>query len=98
MKENQTRYTFLAKKEKLIDTLIYSSGFFGLAMTIPQITKIWIGKNASGVSAIAWLSYILIALVWIAYGSIHKKKPIIITYVLWLICYIFILGGIALYG
>ena len=42
------------KWKRLMDKLIYAVGIFGPVMTIPQLTKIWLDKNAAGVSAISW--------------------------------------------
>ena len=96
--EKFERYPHPEKRKKIIDTLVYVAGFFGLAMTIPQIMKIWIEKNASGVSAISWGSYFVIGLVMISYAVVHKEKPLIVTYVLWEIFYVFIIAGALIYG
>ena len=84
--------------KKIIDKLVYVAGFFGLAMTIPQIAIIWIGQNASGVSIITWASYFIIGAVFIAYGIVHKEKPLIIIYVLWEIFYVIIIVGALIFG
>jgi len=86
------------KLRSLVDKSVYLAGFFGLAMTIPQITKIWIEKNAAGVSVITWASYLVIGAAMISYGVVHKEKPLIITYILWEIFYVFIVVGALIYG
>jgi uncharacterized protein with PQ loop repeat len=86
------------KVKKIIDKLVYIAGFFGLAMTIPQIAIIWIGQNASGVSIITWASYFIIGAVFIAYGIVHKEKPLIVIYILWEIVYIIIIVGALIYA
>ena len=67
-------------------------------MTIPQIAIIWIGQNASGVSIITWASYFIIGAVFIAYGIVHKEKPLIVIYILWEIVYIIIIVGALIYA
>ncbi|MBT4136146.1 hypothetical protein HOD75_00200 [archaeon] len=86
------------KMKRIIDKLVYIAGFFGLAMTIPQILIIWIGQNASGISIITWASYFIIGAVFIAYGIVHKEKPLIIIYILWEILYVIIIVGALIYG
>jgi uncharacterized protein with PQ loop repeat len=84
--------------KNFIDRSIYVMGVVGPIMTIPQLSKIWIEKNASGVSVISWSTYLVTAFVWLAYGIEYKKKPIIFTYTLWIIIEIFIVIGALLYG
>jgi len=68
-----------------VDKIIYFAGVLGPIMTLPQLLKIYMAKSAAGVSALSWFSYTIIAMVWLIYGIIHKEKPIIITYSLWII-------------
>jgi len=75
------------KWKRLMDKLIYFAGVLGPIMTIPQLSKIWVEKNASGVSALSWGAYGVGACFWIIYGFMHKEKPIIITY-----CSLFLLS------
>lgn len=86
------------KWKRVMDKLIYIVGIFGPIMTIPQLTIIWIEKNAGGVSLISWSSYLVIAVFWITYGIMHKEKPIIFANCLWILLEIFIIIGVLLYG
>ena len=81
-----------------MDKAIYAVGIFGPLMTIPQLMKIWVDKNASGVSVVSWSAYLFTAVFWLIYGIMHKEKPIIVTYSLWIILEIFIVVGILMYG
>ena len=82
----------------MLDKSIYTVSVIGLAMTIPQITKIWIEQNASGVSLIAWSTYVFTAFVWLMYGIAHKEKPIILTNIAWIFVNVIIVIGIIMYG
>jgi uncharacterized protein with PQ loop repeat len=82
----------------LIDKLVYIVIATGLIMTIPQVFKIWVDKNASGVSIVSWSAYLVISFFWLAYGFVHKEKPIIISNILWILMYFFIILGVWLYG
>jgi uncharacterized protein with PQ loop repeat len=95
---NLEKYPHPNKFKKYLDKIIYLVGVLGPILTIPQLTEIWISKNASGVSLISWSWYVISALIWLSYGIVHKEKPIIVTNILWTIINIFIVIGIILYG
>ncbi|MDO8508985.1 MAG: hypothetical protein Q7S27_04850 [Nanoarchaeota archaeon] len=85
-------------EKKLIDRLIYLAGIISPLITLPQLLNIWLEKNASGVSAISWTSYLIVACFWLSYGIIHKYKPIIFAYVIWIVLDALIIIGTILYG
>jgi len=85
------------KLKRFIDKFIYVVSIIGMVFTIPQITKIWIGKTAAGVSLISWVSYLFGAVFWLAYGILHKEKPIIFSYSIWILLEISIILGILVY-
>jgi uncharacterized protein with PQ loop repeat len=86
------------KLKKLIDKLIYPIAIAGPLVTIPQIIKIWIGKEASGVSVFSWSSFVILNFIWLIYGILHKDKPIIITSGLAIVIDISIALGALIYG
>ena len=86
------------KWKGFIDHAIYVVGLIGPIMTIPQLTKIWVEKNASGVSAISWSAYIVVAIFWILYGIAHKEKPLIVISSIWIVLEVFIVVGTLRYG
>lgn len=96
-KRKKTLHPYPSKKApyRFLDNLIYFASFAGPIMTIPQIYEIWILKNL-GVSLLTWGSYLIIALIWLSYGLVHKEKPIIINNVLWIIAEIMVITGVML--
>jgi uncharacterized protein with PQ loop repeat len=92
------KYPSKNKWINLIDKLIYFVIALGLIITIPQVYKIWIDKNAAGVSIVSWSGYLIISFFWLTYGFVHKEKPIIISNILWIFMYILIILGVWLYG
>lgn len=96
--QNHESYPHPDKWKRLMDKLIYVIGILVPIMTFPQLIKIWIDKNATGVSLISWSTYLIAAIFWLIYGIMHKEKPIIITNVLWIFFDIFIVVGIIIYG
>lgn len=82
--EGLEAYPHPDKFKRVIDKLIFFVGLVGPIMTIPQVTNIWIDKNAAGVSLITWSTYVVTSIFWLMYGISHKEKPIIVTYTAWL--------------
>src|SRR3989339_1535954 len=66
-----------------MDRAIYVVGVIGPLMSIPQIVKIWGEQNAAGVSLVSWLAFLIHSLFWLGYGILHREKPIIVAYCLW---------------
>ena len=70
----------------------------GPIVTIPQLIEIWLNKNASGVSVISWIAYLVGAMFWLFYGLVHREKPIIFTYGVWIVIDILIVIGTIIYS
>lgn len=83
--------------KRFMDNSVYVIGVLGPILTIPQLITIWVDKNVAGVSGVTWGAYLIGANFWLAYGVMHKEKPIILTYSLWIIIYIAIVVGILMY-
>ncbi|MDP6647897.1 MAG: hypothetical protein QGH34_00690 [Candidatus Woesearchaeota archaeon] len=81
-----------------MDKAVYVVGAIGPLMTLPQISKIWFEKNASGVSILSWSAFLFYAIFWLIYGIIHKEKPIIFAYILWVTLQSLVVIGIIIYG
>lgn len=81
-----------------IDKAVYFIGIFGVLIYIPQLTKIWIGKNVTGVSLVSWVGITIGSIIWFSYGIIHKQKPLIVVNFLLAVIQFIIVLGIYLYG
>ena len=92
------KYPSPEKLKGLLDKSIYAVALFGPIMTFPQIYKIWIEKNAAGVSAISWAAYLIGTFFWLFYGIVHKEKPIIFTNIIWGLLQLSIVIGTLIYG
>ena len=92
------KYPSPYKKIRMLDKVIYVAGIVGPLMMIPQIIKIFITKDAEGVSLLSYAAFVILSFVWFSYGVVHKEKPIIITHILWAACHITIVVGVLLYG
>ena len=85
------------KLKRFMDKAVIAVGIISFLFTIPQVTKIWVGKDAAGVSLISWVTFTIAAVFWLIYGILHKEKPIIITYAGWIIIDFIIVLGILIY-
>lgn len=82
----------------LIDKLVYIGGTVGIFIMLPQLAKIWMDKNVTGLSLITWLGFLGGAIFWIVYGIIHKEKPLIFINVVASFINFLIVLGIILFG
>jgi uncharacterized protein with PQ loop repeat len=91
-------YPHSDKTKRFMDKAIYAISLAGPVMTIPQITKIWLERNASGVSLLSWTSYLVLTFFWLYYGILHKETPIIFNNIIWIFVYILVITGVVIYG
>lgn len=80
-------------KYKNLERVVYIVGIMMILMTLPQIYKIYVEKNASGVSIITWIAYTVGAVTWTTYGFIKKDKPILIVNSIWVFMDLLIIVG-----
>lgn len=86
------------KAIRFMDKIIYLGGVLVPLTLLPQVLKIWVNKNASGVSIVSWIAFLGGATFWLTYGILHREKPIIFMYITMLLLEILIIIGILLYG
>ncbi|MFA6524843.1 MAG: SemiSWEET family transporter [Patescibacteria group bacterium] len=83
---------------QLLDRVMYIMGIAIPILTSSQVIKIWLNKNADGVSLIAWITYAFNSILWVIYGKLHKKKPIIFTNIVSFIINIMVVIGVIIYS
>jgi len=86
------------KWKKFLDKIIYAVGIAGPILVIPQAIKIWVDKDATGVSVISWAGFVLLGVIWLLYAIAHKEKPLIVTYIGFIIVQSFVVIGVLIYG
>ncbi|MBU2633906.1 MAG: hypothetical protein KJ674_01545 [Nanoarchaeota archaeon] len=96
--EKKEPYPNPDKLKRLVDKGVVIFGIFAQLMTIPQLLKIWLSKNATGVSLVSWIAYTIHAIFFLFYGMVHKDKNIMAIYISWTILDILIIIGILIYG
>jgi len=63
--------------EKTVDILMYVFAITGTLAMIPQLLRVWVDHNVSGVSLFTWIGFFLGSLFSAVYGIVHHQKPII---------------------
>jgi len=91
-------YPSPSRWKSLVDRMIYVVIFVGPVMTIPQVAEIWVNRNVGGVSIVSWAAYTFVSVFWLAYGLMHKEKPIILSSVAWIVLNSLVVAGVLLYG
>ena len=83
---------------RAFDRVIYLVAAIGPLSTLPQAYQIWSTHDARSISVFTWSSYVLLNVFWFAYGCIHREKPIMLAYTLWIIVNSAVALGAILYG
>ena len=86
------------KVKKVLEFMIYFVGFLGTILTIPQAYRIWTTQDAAGDAIISWLALTLFTPFWIFYGILHKKRSLIMTYLVWFVINALVVIGIWIFG
>lgn len=81
----------------LIDILVNIAAVVHPLTALPQLMTIYSSHVVTGISLWTWIGFLLIGLVFLAYGIVHRIKPIIVTQVLWFIVDLLVIVGIILY-
>jgi len=71
---------------------------FTLAMTVPQVLTIWLGRQAAGVSLLSWSAYLLSALVWFWYGWMKRDRNIYLPCIGWIVLDGAVVAGAIVFG
>jgi uncharacterized protein with PQ loop repeat len=86
------------RTSRAIDHAMAAAAIVHPATAAPQVIQIYATHSAVGVAPLTWLSFMAIGTVFLAYGLLHKIKPMIVTQILWFVIDAAILTGVALYS
>jgi len=81
-----------------MDHSIYLIGILAPLMGGTQALKIWTEKTADGIAIQFFAFNVFANIFWLTYGVLHKEKPIIMMYSLWLVVNISIVTGTVIYS
>lgn len=85
------------KNGEWFEKFIYIVGILGPILTIPQALEIFVNKSSQGVSLISWIWYFLASIIFTIYAFKHKLKPLIPTYLAWIIVCLIVVIEILIY-
>ena len=96
-------YRFARRKSRnkwqaFLDHIIFFIGVLGPILTLPQLIKVWAGKDASGLSMMTWSLWLFVDSIWILYGFAHRIYPIVISHGAYMLVQTGVVAGIILYG
>lgn len=82
----------------VVDRLMMCASVLHPLSAAPQVYEIYASQNASGVSLLTWMGFLLIGCVFLSYGLSHRLKPYIINQLVWFVLDVLVIIGIFLYG
>ncbi|MGE5824436.1 MAG: hypothetical protein ACM36A_07570 [Bacteroidota bacterium] len=69
-----------------------------MLLTVPQVWTIWVGRQAAGVSVIAWGAYLVSAALWFWHGLLERDRNIYLPCVGWIALDAAIIVGALVYS
>jgi len=81
-----------------LEKTLRSLSVITMLMTVPQVLAVWVSQNASGVSLISWVAYLVSACLWFVYGVRKNDKTIYLACVGWIVLDAGIVIGVILRG
>lgn len=92
-------YKHLSKKHQktIIDKSMSIAAVIHPLSAVPQVYSIYSTQDVSGISLLTWLGFMLLGLIFLSYGILHKIRPLIVTQVLWFIVDFLVVIGVIIY-
>lgn len=82
----------------LIDRLMMITAIVYPLTGVPQAVQIFATHDASGVSWISWVAFLIFDFIELWYGFAHRLRPLILSGILWVIVELVIVVGIIIYS
>ncbi len=79
------QYPHPSRGIRFLDRLVWGIAFVMPLTALPQLYTVWFERNSQGVSLLTWLLLAILSIPMVIYGFVHKEKPIIFMYLLWII-------------
>jgi|SRR3989338_4866056 len=96
-RQRTAKYPHPHKWVNLLDRIVMGVAIAGPLFVLPQLIEIYVNKSAQDVSLLTWFFFTFFAIPWLIYGIVHKEKPIIVGYALWILFDSLIVIGILIY-
>jgi MtN3 and saliva related transmembrane protein len=92
------QYPHPRKSIRMYDLFMYGVVIVAPITNVPQLLKVWVDHDATGVSLVSWILFSFISVTWFVYGIIHKDKHILVMNAALMILQAFIAIGAYRYG
>lgn len=79
------RHLLKNKKRSKFDNFIYIFAFTTPLFEIPQLVSIVAARSAENVSLVTWAYLAISSLAWLIYGINKRMKPLIVSYILYVV-------------
>lgn len=79
---------------QILDFMIYSVGLLGTVLALPQAYIVWISGGQSTLSLYSWIALAAFTPFWIVYGLLNRQRTLSLTYLVWLVGDLLVIGGI----
>lgn len=64
-------------KVRALDNLVLAASIISPLMTAPQVWKVWVEQETTGISLITWGTFTISGSIWLTYGLLHKEFRIV---------------------
>jgi hypothetical protein len=91
-------YGYLNKQMPILEKLVLGVTILYPLTAVPQIYKIWVYKEVSGVSILTWFLFLIFIIPLIMYSVAKRERKLTIMWSVWLIVYMVIILGIFVNG
>lgn len=88
----------LSLQRKVINKSIFLIALVQPLSTVPQVITVFSSHNATSLSILSWLLYVIFDLAWLWYGIDEKQKAIIVSAAMFSFLELLVLIGAILYG
>jgi uncharacterized protein with PQ loop repeat len=92
-------FHYLKRKSNItiIDRLMTGAAVIHPLTAVPQVYDIYTTHDVAGVSLLTWLSFMVLGLIFLAYGIVHHIRPFILTQMLWFAVDFLVVIGVLMY-
>ncbi|MCX6807913.1 MAG: SemiSWEET family transporter [Patescibacteria group bacterium] len=80
-----------------LDKTVLIVGMIVPIISFHQAWLIWSQKSGADISMPLWITHLIVAAFWLAYGIEHDDKPIIAAHALWIVVDMLIIIGALTY-
>ena|SRR5215469_5348526 len=83
---------------KLMKRVLGNLSIFTIAMTVPQVLKIWVSYQGAGISMVSWGAYLLSAGIWLWHGLQKRDENVYLACMGWMGLDTAVIVGALVYG